>query len=204
MESRDEERIEAILGHWFGELEEEWAVPKDRTSIWFGRSDEIDEDLRSRFAADVERAKAGALDHWRATPRGALALVILFDQLPRNLYRGTAGMYETDQQALSLALELIESGADRGLRPIERVFVYLPLEHSEELPIQRRCVGLFRSLAEAAPAQAREPFEQFLDYAIRHEVIIARFGRFPHRNAILGRASTPEEEAFLLEPGSSF
>ncbi|AKU90495.1 DUF924 family protein [Vulgatibacter incomptus] len=198
------ERSEEILAHWFGEEPDDWAAPADRHPLWFGGGPQVDEDLRRRFATDVERARAGALDAWKATPRGRLALLILLDQLPRNLFRGTPEAFASDPAALALALEGIDRGDDRALRPIERTFAYLPLEHAEDRGIQARGVACFEALLAEAPERVRKTYESFLDYAVRHRVIVDRFGRFPHRNAILGRKSTPEEEAFLREPGSSF
>jgi len=198
-------RSEALLQHWFGPAEADgWTVPPDRMALWFRGGPEVDADLRHRFAADVDAARAGQLSAWTGTPRGRLALLLLLDQLPRNLFRGTPQAFQSDALALSLAREALASGEDAQLRPIERPFVYLPLEHAEDRSAQATSVQKFRELAAAAPAASRPAFEGFLDYAIRHQVVIERFGRFPHRNRILGRASTPEEEAFLLEPNSSF
>lgn len=199
------ERSEEVLSFWFGEVRGEgWEVPQDRLAMWFRGGREADEELRRRFASDVESARAGQLDGWVTTPRGRLALVLLLDQLPRNLYRGTPDAFATDAKALSLSREALARGEDAKLRPIERPFIYLPLEHAEDREAQKIAVERFRVLAQAAPASSRAAFDGFLDYAIQHQVIIERFGRFPHRNRILGRESTPEEQAFLLEPGSSF
>lgn len=204
MSNDPRERGEELLRHWFGEHEDGWTVPPDRSALWFGKSDETDEELRRRFGDLVAAAHAGELAHWRDAPRSALALLLLLDQLPRNIHRGTPAAFASDPQALAVATELIQRGDDRELRPIERPFVYLPLEHAEDREQQQRSVDAFRVLAAEAPAHARPAYDVFLDFALRHQVVIERFGRFPHRNRILGRASTAEEEAFLLEPGSSF
>ena len=152
----------------------------------------------------MQAAADGSLDGWRETALGQLALIVLTDQFPRNMYRDTPAAFAFDALARRWCHEGIEAEADRALRPIERVFFYLPLEHSESLADQDLSLSVFRELAlEAAPAM-RESFDNFASYAVRHHAVIARFGRFPHRNAILGRASTPEEAAFLLTPGSSF
>jgi uncharacterized protein (DUF924 family) len=171
-----------------------WFSPRVRPK-WFVRSDELDQEIRDNFSELHARAAAGALDAWAATPRGALALAILLDQFPRNMFRGIAEAFASDPQARAVARAAIDAGLDHDLSQEERLFLYLPLEHSEDLADQERCVELMRALDE-------EP--TWLDYAVRHRDIIARFGRFPHRNAILGRVSTPEECEFLMQPGSSF
>lgn len=191
------ERSEEILRHWFGE-------GADRSAYWFGKSEEVDAELRRLFKYDVDRAASGILDDWAATPRGRLALILLLDQFPRNLHRGTPAAFAWDKRALSLALEGLDRGHDRQLAPIERAFFYLPLEHSEDPAHQERAVTLYEALLSEVPADARATFESFLDYARQHRAIIDRFGRFPHRNAILGRETTGEEAAFLEGPGSSF
>jgi uncharacterized protein (DUF924 family) len=131
-------------------------------------------------------------------------LILLLDQLPRAIHRGTPAAFGQDAKARKLAEQGLESGADKLLRPIECLFFYLPLEHSEVLADQDRSVELFRELAASVPEAYRETFAAFIDYAVRHRNVIAEFGRFPHRNQILGRESTPEEKAFLEQPGSSF
>lgn len=171
-----------------------WFSPRVRPK-WFVRSDELDQEIRENFSELHARAASGALEGWAATPRGALALVILLDQFPRNMFRGTAEAFASDPQARAVATAAIDAGLDHDLSQEERLFLYLPLEHSEDLADQERCVELMRKLDE-------EPM--WLDYAVRHRDIIARFGRFPHRNSILGRDSTDEESEFLMQPGSSF
>ncbi len=199
------ERSEEILRYWFGPIEGEgWLAAPGREEIWFRGGDEVDETLRLRFGPDVEVALAGGYADWTSTPRGRLARILLLDQFTRNIHRGKPDAFAGDPIALPMALEALASGEDRALRPIERVFLYLPLEHAEDPAIQRRCVDAYRALAQAAPPDSGSTYDGFVDYATRHQVIVDRFGRFPHRNRILGRASTPEEEAFLLEPGSSF
>lgn len=175
---------------------------------WFARDAAFDDELRARFGASVEAAGRGALDAWRSEPRGALALVILLDQLSRNLYRGTANAFAHDAQAREIADRAIAAGFDRAVPLGQRAFFYLPFEHSERLADQVRSLALFTQLvadhAAAHPQGGRDEAEHQLVYAQRHHDVVARFGRFPHRNAALGRASTEAELAFLREPGSSF
>lgn len=199
------ERAEEILQFWFGELDEGgWDFDPARYDLWFGKSPETDRVVTERFGEDARAAAEGRLDPWAETPRGRLALVLLLDQFPRHIHRGKPEAWAQDPKAQRIVLEGLARGHDQALRPIERSFFYLPFEHAEDAALQARSVALYRALAEAAPEAVRARYASFLDYAIRHQVIIDRFGRFPHRNAILGRQSTPEEEAFLLEPGSSF
>jgi len=197
-------QVEDILGFWFGELPKDAPVPQERFELWFGGGEETDRMIRKRFEADLMRAARGDFDHWRESARGTLALIILLDQFPRNIYRTTSKAYAFDARALGLCLEGMDGGQDLRLTAVERAFFYLPLEHSEELEMQARSVRVFEVLLESAPARMKKMCEGFLDYALRHQKIIERFGRFPHRNAALGRGSTAEEEAFLKEPGSSF
>ena len=161
---------------------------------WFARSEAFDARLREALGPLHARAARGELDGWASTPRGALALILLLDQAPRNLHRGSANAFACDAQALRHARALVDAGLDRELSEHERLFIYLPFEHSESLADQDRSCQLTREL----------PTPLWADYADKHRVIIARFGRFPHRNAILGGVSTPEELLFLQQPGSSF
>lgn len=170
-----------------------WYDPANQP-FWFKKSATFDEAVRQRLGDAHAAAAAGRLDNWRTTPEGALALVILLDQVPRNIHRGTARAFATDGAALAIAAAAIDDGLDRQLDSDQRLFLYLPLEHSEELEDQERSVALFTAIGNA----------RLTDYAVRHRDIIARFGRFPHRNALLGRASTAEELRFLEEPNSSF
>jgi len=204
MDRADMERAKEILEFWFGASTDRWSVPDDRMKTWFGGGPAVDDEIRRRFGADVDRAVAGGYADWKETPRGRLALVLLLDQFTRNAHRGTPAAFSGDPRALSLAIEALEAGVDRELRPVERPFLYLPLEHAEDARAQAASVDAFRRLADAAPAGSRAPYDAFLEYAIRHQVIVDRFGRFPHRNAILGRQTTPEEAEFLKKPGSSF
>lgn len=168
---------------------------------WFRKDEAFDEVIRVRFGATLEAALAGALGAgWQGTPEAVLAQVIVLDQFTRNAHRGTPRAFEGDRRALALATAMVDRGDDLRLAPaVRRQFVYLPFEHAEDPALQDRSVRCFEALAATAPAMRDR-----LDYAIRHREVIRRFGRFPHRNEILGRASTPEEIAFLAEPGSRF
>ena len=189
-------RAGEILAFWFGRPDEPGYL--ERREAWFKKDDAFDERIRAGFMADYERAAAGEYDMLTPAPLGALAVVILLDQFPRNMFRGTPRMYATDARALEIARAAIDQGLDARLSVVERTFFYLPFEHSEDIADQRRC-------AELAEAIEDHPDKEMLvEWSRRHLVIIERFGRFPHRNAILGRSSTPEELAFLDEPGSSF
>lgn len=205
------ETAASIRRFWFGaDLDadggerDDAAVAAAQSPMWWRKAPETDRAIRERFATALARAAAGELDTWAATPRGRLALILLTDQFPRNIHRDTAQAFAYDGLARAWCVDGLAQGADRTLRPIERVFFYLPLEHSESLADQERAVALFRALAEQADAASRATFDGYLDYAERHRDIIARFGRFPHRNRLLGRPSTEAETAFLREPGSSF
>jgi uncharacterized protein (DUF924 family) len=196
--------IETILGFWFGADADDAVVARERAALWWSKNKATDDEIRSRFEDLMRAAARGELDEMKATARGRLASIILLDQFPRNICRETAQSFAYDEKARALTLEGLERGMDRELRPIERVFFYLPLEHSETLAHQERSVECFRDLLGAVPPEHKSTFEEYLDYARRHRDVIARFGRFPHRNKLFGRESTPEEIAFLAEPGSSF
>jgi uncharacterized protein (DUF924 family) len=185
----DEQR--ALLNFWFGGTDESRAV-------WFKHDPAFDQALRAEFGALHLRAARGERDGWADTAAGALALVLLLDQLPRNLNRGEAAAFACDAKARATARHAIARGLDRDLPPVRRQFLYLPFEHSEILADQEEAVRLFASLPEGGLR------DHCVDYARRHHAIIARFGRFPHRNRVLARFSTAEEEDFLKEPGSSF
>lgn len=185
-----------ILDFWFGPpVSASYGKPRQ---AWFIKNPEFDREMRTRFISDYEQAAAGNFDDWKNSPQNCLALILLLDQFPRNMFRGTSGAFATDWQALSAAQFAVAQGYDRQLLPVERWFIYLPFEHSENLEHQNQAVTLFEQLTDD-PDSA-----DAISYAIRHREVILRFGRFPHRNAILGRVSTPEEEAYLQQPGSSF
>lgn len=184
---------------WFGPPQTEEAAYASRRKLWFGKSDRLDQIIRDRFLRLYEQAAAGQLDDWQQFPLGCLALLLLLDQFPRNMFRQTPRAFATDQQALTIAKQTVDRQFDRALEPLQRLFVYVPFEHSENLDDQQRAVELLRHLSAAAP----ELLDCY-DYALRHQAVIQRFGRFPHRNGILRRQSTPAEVEFLKQPGSSF
>jgi uncharacterized protein (DUF924 family) len=185
-----------VLDFWFGrEGEEDYGQFRE---AWFNRDPEFDREIRDRFEPVYEQAAAGRLDHWKSEARSCLALIVVLDQFPRNMYRGDARMYAADEKAREAARHAVEHAYDRELSPYGRLFMYLPFEHSEELDDQRLSVELFRGLATEMGS------EDLLGYAVRHLEIVERFGRFPHRNEILGRRTTPEETKFLSGPDSSF
>jgi uncharacterized protein (DUF924 family) len=189
-------RLQAVLDFWFGAVDApDYGTPR---KAWFEKSDAFDAEIRQHFARDLDVAAAGGFDHLTHTPLGALAVLVMLDQFSRNLFRGQARAFAADAKAREIADRAIRAGHDRQLSPAQRMFMYLPFEHSESLADQNRGVALYESLP---PGTYRD---EAVDYARRHQVIVARFGRFPHRNAALGRDSTPEEVAFLKEPGSSF
>lgn len=165
---------------------------------WFRKNANFDGEIRCRFLDEHEAALAGMRGDWEATPHAALALVIVLDQFPRNMFRDSPRSFAADRAALGVARRMVRSGFDRLLRPLERCFAYLPFEHSEDLAAQRRSLALFEGLRFSSDCIGN------IDYAHRHYEIIARFGRFPHRNAVLRRTSTPEEIEFLRQPGSGF
>ena len=182
-----------VLAFWFADGAEQFR------DAWFRADPAFDAECRVRFGGLLEAARAGSLDAWAATPRGALALVIVLDQFSRNIHRGTPDAFAADPRALALARAAVARDDDRTLKPIERMFLYLPFEHAENLADQDISVRLFETLR-----GRYDSADLAIDYAERHRDVIRRFGRFPHRNAILGRESTPEELAYLAESDSGF
>jgi uncharacterized protein (DUF924 family) len=197
------ERAEEIIRYWFGDLDQS-TPEKGRFGMWFGKDDKVDAEIRESFGADLERAGRGELDQWMASPRTMLALIVLLDQFPRNIFRGTAQAFAFDPKAREVVNTGLARGFDQALPLFARMFFYLPLMHSESLEDQDRALELYRKLIAAAPENMKEAIGGANKFADRHREIIARFGRFPHRNLALGRVSTPEEIEFLKEPMSSF
>ncbi|WP_324011794.1 DUF924 family protein [Aeromonas hydrophila] len=194
-----------LITFWFGEETDDVPRAKRQAPLWWGKNSDTDALLASRFGDLAVAAAAGELAHWADSAEGRLALILLLDQLPRNIHRGTPAAFAQDAKARDLCLKGLSLGADLALPPLGRVFFYLPLEHAESREQQARSVTLFEGLAaEQADGPAQETFAGFADFARRHQVIVERFGRFPHRNAILGRQDTAEEATFLLQPGSGF
>ena len=177
--------IDQILKFWFEDSTE---------TQWFEKDPEFDRQIENRFSQLVEAAAEGKLDNWLETPRGTLAYILLLDQFTRNIHRGSGKAFAADAKARAAAAIALEKSYDQGFSDKEKTFLYMPFEHSETLEDQERSVTLFTALGD----------DRLTDYAIRHRDIIARFGRFPHRNDILGRKSTEAEQTFLKQPGSSF
>lgn len=189
------QQAQNILDYWFGELDSNGMPKNDKSDLWFGKSEQTDQYLTENYQALLEQAKLGQLDNWLSSNDSTMALILLLDQFSRNIYRDTPKMYEADEKALIIAKNFIPS----AMPTIYRVFTYMPLMHSENLADQNLCVQLFQNMVDEG-----HPMQNNLDYAIKHRDIIAKFGRFPHRNQILGRESTSEEIEFLKQPGSSF
>jgi uncharacterized protein (DUF924 family) len=191
-----EVEAQRVLDFWFGAPDS--PLWRQRRPEWFRKSDEFDAAIRGQFLATWEQAAAGAFEAWQEESRSLLALIVVLDQFPRNMFRNSPQAFATDAQALAAAERMVALGWDGELDPLERQFAYLPFEHAEDPGAQQRSMQLFGHLA-------RDPVHaDLLEWARKHHVIIERFGRFPHRNAVLGRVSTPEEIEFLAQPGSSF
>ncbi|MBK7664094.1 MAG: DUF924 domain-containing protein [Sterolibacteriaceae bacterium] len=186
-----------VLGFWFGAPDSpEHGRSRD---VWFRKDAAFDRQIAGRFGGLIEAALAGDLAHWPRDASSALAQIVVLDQFTRNVFRDQPRAFVGDARALAAARAMLAAGQHAALSPVERAFVYLPFEHAEDFAAQDESVRLFAELASAAPE-----LESMLDYARRHHAVIARFGRFPHRNALLGRASSAAELAFLQEPGSRF
>jgi uncharacterized protein (DUF924 family) len=193
-----------LLEWWFGTFESPNEIAADKGKLWFGKRDSQDLEAQTRFGDWVEQALAGGLTEWAQRPEGWLALVLLLDQLPRMIFRDTPKSFSGDLRAQALVAQGIAADFDRQLRPIQRVFIYLVFEHCENLAVQNEAVSRYIELVAQQPEAERALFTDYLNYAEKHQQVIARFGRFPHRNAVLERESTAEELAFLSGPGSRF
>ncbi len=203
------EDIETVLRFWFAGSDDDEdrdpaRVARAQEKLWWSGDRDTDELIRGRFAPLHAKAARGELDDWRRTPHGRLALILVLDQFSRNLYRGTPGAFAQDSRARRLCTEGLATQEDRKLGLLERVFFYLPLEHAESREDQARSVAVYEALGEQAPPSLRGLFDYYTKFAKDHRDVIERFGRFPHRNVIMDRASTAEEQAFLKQPGSSF
>lgn len=194
----------SILEFWFGEPADESLVASRQAALWWQKQPALDALIKSRFEALLESAMSHELEHCLLSAQGRLALIILLDQFPRNMYRDTAAAFACDQRAREYCLVGLEQGDDLRLTPLQRVFFYLPLEHAEDRDLQQRSVALYQSLVQSTRSAGGADLSSYLDFAIKHQQIIERFGRFPHRNSILGRVSSAQELAFLTQPGSSF
>jgi uncharacterized protein (DUF924 family) len=195
---------ERVLRFWFGTTDEDGMSAAEVAARWFGKEASFDGAIREQFGGEHAAAMRGERDRWLASARGRLAYLIVLDQMSRNMFRDTPRMFASDERALAAAMQGIDLGVDRKLAGDLRAFCYLPLMHSERIEVQQRCVDLFHSFTEESEGRVRERMAHSLGYAIAHRDIVAKWGRFPHRNALLGRESTPEEKAFLEQPGSSF
>ena len=198
-----------VLDFWFGRETFTHAVLGERMRTWFGSGDAAaaearDRDIERQFGPPVARALAGELQGWADSPRQRLALILLLDQFPRHIHRGTAQAFAGDARALALTLDGLQKGADAAIDPVLRLFFCMPLQHSDLREAPEESVLAFRRLAGEAPAELRPVFEGTVEFAQRHREIVERFGRFPHRNAALGRASTPEELDWLAGGGERF
>lgn len=199
-------RLAQVLEYWLGAEQPSDASALARKTLWFTKSEETDEEIRTRFGALLIEALAGRLQEEAGTPLGWLAILILLDQFTRNAYRNTPKAFAGDRLALQLAQQGIDQGfdSDPQIPPVARIFAYLPLEHAEDRAMQAHSVLAFDELAENASPATQEFFAGTLDYARRHQAVVEQFGRFPHRNSILGRNSTAEELVYLAQPGAGF
>lgn len=200
----DQVRIDEILAFWFERKELTAPQIDGRMDVWFGEDPVFDQEIRNAFAEDVERAVEGQLDHWAKTSPGRLALILLLDQFRRNIYRGTAEAYAGDKKALKLCVEGAMQKLDKGLTPIQRVFFYMPLQHAESRKVQGKSVAIYNRLAGAVSPTYTATFLTVAQFAELHHDIVARFGRFPHRNRLLDRENTPEEAEYLAADAPSF
>ncbi len=189
-----------VLDFWFNEK----LSVKEKNRLWFGGGEKVDAVIRSRFGATVVSAAEGRLSDWVNEANSCLALIILLDQFTLNIYRGQALSFELNVKALPMAIDAIRKGFDQRVPRERRTFFYLPLEHAENKEAQSESVSLFRKLRDESPSEERDVFDGYLRYAILHQEVIERFGRFPNRNEVLGRPSTADEDRYLREEGSPF
>lgn len=193
----DQIRIDAILAFWF--MEKELSAPQidGRMDLWFGDDEVFDHEIVKDFSEDVDRASEGQLDHWAHKPRGRLALILLLDQFRRNIYRNTPEAFSKDKAALKLCVEGAMEKKDKGLTPIERAFFYMPLQHAESRKVQLKSREIYGRLTEAVSPTYKETFDTIAQFAELHADIVEQFGRFPHRNDVLDRENTAEENQYL-------
>ncbi len=198
------EQINQILGFWFGTETDDSKIIGKQSELWWGKDAYTDDNIKKQFEVIYKSALNNELDDWLQNIKGQLALIILLDQFSRVIHRNTSDAFAHDNKALAISLEGINNNTDQELRPIERVFYYMPLEHSEDIGTQIQCVGLFQQLLDDVPDIMKKEFHNYLQFAEKHRAIIERFNRFPHRNNVLNRSSSVEEMEFLNQPGSSF
>ncbi len=200
----DQIRIDAILSFWFQEKELTAPQIDGRMDVWFGEDAAFDQEVITEFADYVENESEGKLDHWANDPRGRLALILLLDQFRRNIYRGKAEAFACDRAALKLCVEGAMDKKDKGLSAIERAFFYMPLQHAESRMVKAKSFAIYQKLAGAVSPTYAETFLTMLQFAELHRDIVDQFGRFPHRNRVLSRDNTAEEEEYLAGDASSF
>lgn len=193
-----------VLEFWFADASTSPQATQERNAFWFGANPETDSSVWEIFADVITDAAANVYDHWGETALGRLALIILLDQFPRNIYRGTSEVYRYDEQALGLAGQGVTLGHLAGLSVPEQAFFLMPYQHSEDISVQRAGVQLMQALVTEAPEEWQPVAQGYLDYAVRHHDIVAAYGRFPHRNSLLGRSSTAAEDEFLAGGGETF
>jgi uncharacterized protein (DUF924 family) len=193
-----------VLQFWFGDVDALGRSDVKHSRRWFMKDEAFDREIAQLFGETYTEVRGGLREAWLDDPRGRVAYVIVLDQFPRNMFRGTARMFEGDRQALAAAVEGVARHDDAELNVNERSFLYMPYMHSEDIDMQERSVALFKDLTETAPSELRASMLSAVQYAEKHREIITRYGRFPHRNTVLGRQSTPEELAFLAQPDSRF
>jgi uncharacterized protein (DUF924 family) len=198
-EKDDQTLIDDILELWFSDREHAAPGIDARMEFWFSENPELDIQIRHRFGKLVSRASDGELAHWSEHPRGRLALIILVDQFRRNIYRGKPEAFSHDREALKLCVEGAIAGHDKKLPLLQRAFFFMPMQHVESRKVQEKSVAVFNGLVQAASGTDRDTFQTFADFAELHRDIVLQFGRFPHRNAILGRESTPVEKEYLQD-----
>jgi len=204
MTDDDQARIEHILSFWFKEQELSAPQIDRRMDIWFGEDSVFDHEIEKEFSDDIEKATEGKLDHWSDEPHGRLALILLLDQFRRNIYRNTAEAFAMDKAALKLCVEGAMEKKDKGLTPIQRAFFYMPLQHAESRKVQVKGVELYKRLVDAVSPTYRETFETIAQFAELHHDIVQQFGRFPHRNKLMNRENTPEENEYLAGDSPDF
>jgi len=204
MEGSISDKEQQILEFWFGILEREDEWDPYKAKLWFEGNPTLDQTIRDTFGLDILKAAAGDYDDWKATPQGTLALIILLDQFPRNVFRGTPQAFQFDSLAQSLVINGIESGLDQKLYPIQRHFFYLPLMHAESLDLQELSLLVFKRLKEEALDKNKSYFSSVETYAISHYELIETYGRFPYRNVILNRLNTDAEIEYLKQSTSSY
>lgn len=203
--------VQTVLEYWFGNASFDkdnhpsaQEIAKQQSKLWWSKDEAVDNDIRQQFEPTLKALLTGHYTSWFETPQGRLAAIIVLDQFSRNMYRSTAHAFSQDSLALHWALQGIRQGDDKKLTPLQRVFFYLPLEHCEQLNMQNLAIEKFQQLADDAPASFADLAQGFVDYAHQHQEVIARFGRFPHRNTLLSRQSSPEEAEYLAQPGAGF